>query len=199
MKTFTLDLHHLVLYGLLAIVSLAGLGVIHEWRVDVVKAKAQSTVDEKTIQDTERSSADRAKQYQAQLAFLQSKRVTVKTPAPVIITRLQGLEPEMRVLPDQLVAPKPDAPKVNLVLEPEQQVTLVNRLVDCHECEFERAKLRDDVVDGNTKLKAMMDERDGWRTAAKGGSLKQRIKRRAWSFLEDVIIIEAMRAAAGHP
>jgi len=199
MKTFTLDLHHVFLYGLLAIVSLAGLGVVHSWRMDIAKAKAKSDVDDKAIEQAARAEADRAKQYEAQLALLQSKRVTQKTPPAVIITRLQGLEPTMNMLPDQLIAPKPDAPKVNLVLEPSQQVTLVNRLVECHECELDRGKLRGDIADIGTKYKAMTDERDQWKTAAQGGSLWTRIKRRAWHFAEDVVIIEAARAAAGHP
>lgn len=194
---FTLDLQHIILYGLLAIVSLCGLCVVHEWRMDVVTAKAKSAADQQTIQEAERSTADRAKQYQSQLALLQSLRVTPKTPPAVIITRLQGLEPEMRVLPDQLVAPKPDAPKANLVLEPAQQVTLVNRLVDCKACDTERAKLKEDAVDATTRYKALMDERDQWMTAAKGGSLWTRVKRRAWYFLEDAIAIEALRCAGG--
>src|SRR6266481_1941895 len=98
MKTFTLDLHHIVLYGLLAIVSLAGIGVVHSWRMDIAKAKAKSDVDDKVIEQAARAEADRAKQYEAQLALLQSKRVTQKTPPAVIITRLQGLEPTMNVL-----------------------------------------------------------------------------------------------------
>lgn len=197
MKTFTLDLHHVLLYGVLAIVSLAGLGVVHSWRMDISKAKTKSDADQKVIDEAERSQADRAKQYEAQLAMLRSFRVTPKTPPAVIITRLQGLEPEMRVLPDQLVAPKPDAPKANLVLDPAQQVTLVNRLVDCHECEKERDKLKGDVADEHTKRTAAEDQAKQWEHTAKGGSLWTRVKRRAWYFLEDAVAIEALRCAGG--
>lgn len=198
MKTFTIDSHHVVLYGVIAVVSACGLGVLHSWRMDLSAAKTKSEADERIIADRDRSEAERAKQYEAQLELIHKMRVTAKTPAPVIISRLQGLEPSMSVLPDQLVAPKPDAPKVNLSLDPAQQVTLVNRLVDCKECDTERAKLRGDVVDEQTKRKAAEDAAAAWKTAAKGGSLWQRFKRRAQHLGEDAVILELIRCAVGH-
>lgn len=195
---FTFDLHHLVLYGLLVVVSLGGIEVFHSWQIDVVKARAKTDADQEVIQSAERSQAERAKQFESQVALIRSLRVTPKTPPAVIVTRLQGLEPEMRILPDQLVAPKPDAPKVNLLLEPAQQVTLVNRLVECKECDEERAKLRLDIGDEKTKRAAAEDQAKQWKDAAKGGSLWTRVKRRAWYFLEDVVAIEALRCAGGH-
>ena len=83
MKTFTLDLHHVVLYGLLAIVSLGGLSVLHSWRMDISAAKTQSEADVKIIQDRDRSEAERAKQYEAQLELIQKMRVTSKTPPEI--------------------------------------------------------------------------------------------------------------------
>src|SRR5258708_26146082 len=84
MKTFTLDLHHVVLYGLLAIVSLGGLSVLHSLRIDISAAKTQSEADVKIIQDRDRSEAERAKQYEAQLELIQKLRVTSKTPPAAI-------------------------------------------------------------------------------------------------------------------
>ncbi len=198
MKTFTLDLHHVVLYGLLAMVSFGALGVLHSWRVDVNAAKTKSAVDDKIIQEAEKAEQLRADQFQAQLKFLQSLRVTAKTPPADLLKRLQGLEPAMSVLPDQLVAPKPDAPKVNLSLSPAQQVYLDNRLVDCKECDSERTKLKGDVVDGKKKLAAAEDKAAEWKKAAQGGSLWTRFKRRARAFGEDAVVIELIRCAAGH-
>lgn len=198
MKTFTLDSHHVVLYGLLAVVSLCGLSVLHSWRMDLAAAKTKSEADDKIIADRDRSEAARAKQYEAQLELIQKMRVTVKTPPAELVKRLEGLEPTMSVLPDQLVAPKPDAPKTNLSLDPGQQVTLINRLVDCKQCEVERAKLRGDVVDEQTKRKAAENAAAEWKTAAQGGSLWTRFKRRMQAFGEDAVVIELIRCAAGH-
>jgi hypothetical protein len=198
MKTFTLDLHHVVLYGLLAVVSFGALGVLHSWRVDVSAAKVKSAADEKIIQEADRQKDAAAQQYQAQLKFLQNLRVTPKTPPADLLKRLQGLEPEMSILPDQLVAPKPDAPKANLVLNPEQLARLDNRLIDCKECEAERSKLRTDVTVEKTKRAAVEDQRDEWKKAAQGGSLWTRFKRRMRAFGEDAVVIELIRCAAGH-
>lgn len=197
---FTLDAHHLVLYVLLLLVSLAGLGVLHQWRMDLAAAKTQAGEQEHAIADLQKEAAAREKAYQDQIHSLETLRVTNKTPAPVLVTRLANLEPEMSISPNQLVAPKPDAPKANLLLEPAQQVELINRLVDCKECDAERAKLKTDLSGAGEKLTAMTKERDEYKTAAQGGSLKQRIKRRFWHFVEDAIVLEALRAAAsGHP
>jgi hypothetical protein len=187
-----------MLYGILAVVSLGALGVLHAWRMDLATAKAKADAQDQIIAAVDKRAADRDKQFEAQISLINSLRVTPKTPPAVIITRLQGLEPSMNVLPDQLVAPKPDAPKENLVLDRAQQVTLVNRLDDCKLCDTERAKLKSDLVDSGDKYKAMTKERDDWKTAAKGGSLWTRFKRRARAFGEDAVIIELARCAAGH-
>lgn len=194
-----LDFHHLVLYWLLFLVSLGAFGIFHEWRMDIAAAKAKAGEQDRAIADLQNAAAAREKAYQDQIRSLEGLRVTKNTPAPLIITRLANLEPSLAVTPDQLVAPKPDAPKANLVLEPAQQIDLVNRLVDCKECEAERDKLKLDLLGSIAKTNAMTKERDDWKTAVKGGSLKQRIKRRFWAFVEDAAILEALRAASGHP
>lgn len=193
----TIDRHHAVLYGAAFVIFLALAGVYHQWRLDLATAQIKAAAQDQVIAAADKRDADRQKAFDAQLAQLQGLRVTGKTPAPIIVTRLAQLEPSMNVLPDQLVAPKPDAPKVNLVLDPAQQVTLVNRLIDCRECEAERLKLRGETAEWSNKFDAMTRERDTFKTAAKGGSLMQRVKRRFWHFIEDAIIIEGARCASG--
>ncbi len=196
---FTLDLHHVVLYALLAVVSLATIGVVHSWRMDIGIAKVKAAADEQAIATIEKDKAERAKQFVAQMQFFDSLRVKKPLPPRVLVQRLAQVEPSLAVVPGQLVAPLPDAPKANLALTPEQQVTLVNRLVDCKECEAERAKLKVDLAGQKSVTAEREAEVATWKTAAKGGSLKQRLKRRLWHFAEDAIIIEGLRIAGGRP
>src|SRR5260370_2828930 len=190
--------HHLVLYALLAIATAAGAGIFHQWRLDIETAKVKADAQEQIIKAADLREADRQKQFEQTVKSINLQRVPAKTPPAELVKKLQGLEPEMSVLPDQLVAPKPDAPKVNLSLTPAQQVTLDNRLADCKICDAERAKLRTDLGDERAKLGAMTKERDDWIQAAKGGSLWTRVKRRGWHFVEDAIVIEGARCVAGH-
>jgi hypothetical protein len=194
-----LDKHHLILYIIAFLILCALAGVYHQWRLDVETAKIKTAAQEQIIKAAEQNAADRQKIFEATVKQINTQRVTAATPPAVMMTRLQGLEPEMNVLPSQLVAPKPDAPKENLVLEPAQQVTLINRLADCKTCDVERDKLKLDILGEVQKRQATEKERDSWKDAAKGGSLWTRIKRRGWHFLEDAVIIEGARLAGGHP
>lgn len=193
-----LDRHHLILYGAAFVILCALAGVAHSWRMDVAAAKIKSDAREEVFKAAAEREADRQKQFDAAVKQINRQRVTIKTPPAELLKRLQGLEPSMSVLPDQLVAPKPDAPKVNLSLDPAQQVTLVNRLADCKVCDAERIKLSGDLGEERGKRLAVEEERDAFRNAAKGGSLWNRIKRRAWHFAEDAVIIEAARCIGGH-
>lgn len=194
----TLDKHHLFLYGAGFLVLCALGGVLHQWRMDVEKAKIATALREEVYKEAAAREADRQKTFDAAVKAINAQRVTIKTPPADLLKRLQGLEPEMSILPDQLVAPKPDAPKANLVLNPEQLVTLTNRLADCKECEAERTKISGDLGEERGKRLAVEKERDAFRDAAKGGSLFNRFKHRLRSFGEDAVIIELARCAMGH-
>jgi hypothetical protein len=194
-----LDRHHIFLYALAFVLLCVAAGIFHQWRLDVETAKIKVSAQEQIIKAADQAAADRQKIFEATVKQINTQRVTAATSPEVRIQRLQGLEPQMQVLPSQLVAPKPDAPKENLVLEPAQQVTLINRLADCKTCDVERDKLKLDLVGEVQKRQATEKERDSWKDAAKGGSLLTRVKRRAWHFLEDAVIIEGARLATGHP
>ncbi len=196
---FTLDLHHVVLYVLLAVVTLSALGVAHGWIVDIKTAKVKEAADQYAIAAIEKDKADRAKQYEAQVQLLNSMRITKPLPPAILVQRLKEVEPALAIVPEQLVSPLPNTPRENLSLTPAQQVVLVNRAIDCKSCEAERAKLRIDLADETNIAAARADEVAAWKVAAKGGSLKQRIKRRLWHFAEDAIIIESLRVLGGHP
>jgi hypothetical protein len=203
----TLDKHHLVLYGVLLVVSLCALGVLHEWRMDVATAKAKAAAQEQIIAANNKADADRQKQFEQTAAAIDALKVKPGAMPQQIIERIPQLiqlpgrlqlEPVPSVIDGKLQEPKPDAPKPNLVFDPAQQVVLVNRLTDCKVCDAEREKLKADLASSKSDTAAMTKERDDWKTAAKGGSLWTRIKRRAWAFAEDVVIIEGARCVAGH-
>lgn len=202
-----LDKHHLVLYGVLFVLSLAALGVLHQWRMDVATAKAKVEAQEQIIAANNKADADRQKQFEQTAAAIDALKVKPgATPQQIIeripqLIQLPGklqLEPAPSVIDGKLQEPKPDAPKPNLVLDPAQQVVLVNRLADCRVCDAEREKLKADLLSAKSDITARTKERDDWKTAAQGGSLWTRVKRRAWHFAEDAIVIEAARCGTGH-
>lgn len=193
----TLDRHHLILYAVLFF-ALCGLaGVWHNWRMDTSIAKVKEQASNQVIAEIQKNAVEREKQFTAAIAQIQSMKVTAATPAPVRIQRLQGLEPSMAITPAQLQPAAPGQEPTQLVLNPDQQVQLVNRLADCKSCEVERDKLKIDLQDQKNITVEREKEVATWKTAAKGGSLKQRIWRRAKAFAIDALIIEGARCAAG--
>lgn len=205
--TIELQRHHLALYAALLVVVLILAGIFHQWRLDGETAKAKAAAQDQIIAAADKRDADRQKQFDAQLKTLQELRATPTTTPQQIIERIPQLinfptpprlEPEMAVVNGQLQPPKPDAPKINLVLTPDDQRVLNNTLVDCKTCQLERDKLKADIGEAGTKFQAMTKERDDWKTAAKGGSLWTRVKRRLRDFIVDAAILEGARCAMGH-
>lgn len=168
--------------------------------MDLAAAKTKAGEQDHAIADLQKAATAREQAFESRIRTLESLKVTAKTPPAIILDRLAHVEPELELTPNQLIPPKPDAPAVNLSLEPSQQTQLVNRLVDCKECEANRDKLQLDLLGAIAEKQAMAKERDAYKTAAQGGSLKVRIKRRFWHFLEDAAIVEGLRIfATKHP
>ncbi|HXI42397.1 MAG TPA: hypothetical protein VNH83_20605 [Bryobacteraceae bacterium] len=200
----TLDRKHLALSVALVVAALILAGVFHEWRIDLAKAEADKRLQDQVIAGAEKREDDRKKAFEAQLAELSKLRATSQTSPQTVIERIPQLinfptpaklEAATSEMNGQLVPPKPDAPKVNLVLPPDDQRVLVNTLVECKSCQLERDKLKADAIDADTKYKAMAKERDDWKTAARGGSFWTRTKRALkWVAIGGAIGVVAAKA-----
>lgn len=199
MPKFQLDAHHVVLYILLLIVGVLGLGVVHQWEMDLQKAKITQAAQQEVISTAEKRMAEREKEFSATVQQLAALKSTPQTTTKEIVERLPQLitlpervtvEPSHSTVTGELIPGKQD-----VVLSPANQLVLNDKLVECKVCEVEREKLRSDLLDQKTKTTATEKERDDWKTAAKGGSLGRRLWNRSKAFLEDAIIIEGLRCA----
>jgi len=200
----TLDRKHLALFAVIVLIAFILAGVFHEWRLDLAKAEADKKAQDQVIDAADKREADRKKAFEAELAELGKLRATSQTSPQTIIERVPQLinfptPAKLEAAPSevngQLIPPKPDAPKVNLILPPEDQRVLVNTLVECKSCQLERDKLKADAIDTDTKYKAMTKERDDWKTAAKGGSFWTRTKRALkWMAIGGAIGVVAAKA-----
>ncbi len=63
MPKFQLDLHHLILYALLLVTGLAGLGVVHRWQMDLERAKVTQAAQQEVIAAADKRMADREKEF----------------------------------------------------------------------------------------------------------------------------------------
>lgn len=190
-----LDRHHILLYGLLLVIGLAGLGVVHEWQMDLQRAKITQAAQQQIIATADKRMADREKEFNDTVKQVEVLKSTPKTTTKEIVEHL----PQLINFPEKVtVEPSHYSPgQQDLILTPPNQLALNDKLVECRVCEMEREKLRSDLLDQKTKTTATEKERDDWRDAAKGGSLRRRLWNRAKVFLEDAIIIEGVRCAAG--
>ena len=200
-KVFQLDAHHIVLYGVLGLVSLGGLSVIHQWRMDLERAKITQAAQQEVIAAADKRMADREKEFNDAVKEINTLKSTPQTTTKEIVEHL----PQLIALPEKVNVEPAHSPvtgelvpgKQDLVLTPANQNALNDKLVECKVCENEREKLRNDLVDQKTKTAAMTKERDDWRNTAKGGSLGRRIWNRTKAFMEDAIILEGARCVAG--
>jgi len=198
---FQLDLHHLILYALLLVTGLAGLGVVHRWQMDLERAKVTQAAQQEVIAAADKRMADREKEFADTVKQLEALKSTPQTTTKEIVEHL----PQLIALPEKVNVEPAHSPvtgelvpgKQDLVLTPANQNALNDKLVECKVCENEREKLRNDLVDQKTKTAAMTKERDDWRNTAKGGSLGRRIWNRTKAFMEDAIILEGARCVAG--
>lgn len=170
----TLDKHHIALY-LIALALLIGGGwILHEWVLDNEIAKIKSQAKDQVIAEAAAREAQREKEFAAQVAEIRALKSTPKTTVEDVSKNIPKLFPELAPTVQQHADTTiPPA----LVFDAPQAKLLNDRLADCRICDAERAKLKQDLADEQEKLNAMTDERNTWRTAAKGGSLWTRTKR----------------------
>lgn len=195
-----LDLHHIILYGLLALGSAGGLSVVHQWRMDLQKAELTKKAQDQVIAAADKRTAEREQVYQEAVKELNALKSTPQTTTKQIVERLPQLiqfpekvavEPEHSPVTGQIVPGKED-----LVLSLANQKALNDKLVECASCEADRQRLTGDLADQKVKTTAVEKERDAFKEAAKGGSLKQRMWRRTKAFLVDAVVVEGLRCAA---
>ena len=202
--------------GAVGIVVVLGVSVVVAWR-DVRREQAelqeklksaQQAVTDANVREETRQSA-----LQQQLAGLQKKQATVRSPEQVL-DELPSVLPLPKPLvieetPQSDVAGqasgpgkpfeaslaardkqgRPDVPRPTVILPVEDLKPLYDSAVACKECQAELKAAQANLADEKMKTEALGRERDDALKAAKGGSVLRRVARAAKWF--------AIGAAAG--
>jgi hypothetical protein len=201
---------HLVL---IAVAVLIAAGFYAEWRSarqDSVRLQAQLDEAKQTLQRANASQQQRDKLLATTLARLNSLKSTVNSqqeilaklpdvlPLPKPLTALaspldsrvqSAIEDSNRIKPE-LPQPQPtDVP-------PEDLKPLYDFAVDCKACQEKLAAATADLIDEKSKTQTLGRERDAAVQAARGGSLRQQLKRSAkWFFIG---VLAGVAAAKAH-
>ncbi|HLZ91093.1 MAG TPA: hypothetical protein VKQ28_05210 [Candidatus Acidoferrum sp.] len=154
------------------------------------QAKAQEAVQSQAaaqIAVLGKQMADRDAAYQAQLRSLDSRFSQAQSPDQIaqLVSGLMGLKQ-----PIQIVTPAATAANPNP--QPVAQVPVMDApqakayIQECEACKAERAKLQADAADrakqadlAQKQIEALKGEVTTWKTAAKGGTVLQRLGRAA--------------------
>jgi hypothetical protein len=179
--------------ALSAIALLIALAFFWEWRGarrDSERLQAALSDAQQSLQRATASQEQRDKQLTDTVAKLAALKTTVKTQADILAK-----------LPDVLPLPKPihqlasevpaglgqvananprasEAPKPTVNTLPSEDLKpLYDFAVDCKACQVKLATVSADLTDEKTKTQVLSRERDAALQAARGGSLRQRIKR----------------------
>lgn len=134
--------------------------------------------------------ADREKQRDTQLAAalaaIQSQKQTVKTPQQAA----QAIPSVLPPLPVSINEPNlsgplapGEIPTTTISVPQPDLIPLYDNLQDCRATALQTAALQKDLSDEKTRSASLERERDAAKTAARGGSVLQRMKRAAKWFL----------------
>jgi hypothetical protein len=177
----TVDRIHVVLYLGIIAVGAGGAYGYHLRAVDVAEAKSKIAAQAQIIDAAEKREAAREAEFKQQVSDLLKLKSTPATTPQQIVERIPQYFPQLQPSLQQPTNPQtgqPDTTKPPAILFDAPQAKILNdTLNDCAVCKITVPKLQADLTDSKTKLAAMTDERDTWKTAAKGGSVWQRTKR----------------------
>ncbi|HWZ96921.1 MAG TPA: hypothetical protein VN025_04100 [Candidatus Dormibacteraeota bacterium] len=181
---------HLVLSAIALLIALA---FFWEWRAargDSERLQAALSDAQQSLQRATASQEQRDKQLTDTVARLAALKTTVKTQADILAKLpdvlplpkpIQQLATEVPAGLGQIANAKPGAPQapkptVN-TLPSEDLKPLYDFAVDCKACQAKLATVTADLSDEKNKTQVLGRERDAALQAARGGSLRQRIKR----------------------
>jgi hypothetical protein len=183
--------------GAVGIVVVLGVSVVVAWR-DVRREQAELQEKLKSAQqavtDANMREETRQSALQQQLAGLQKKQATVRSPEQVV-EELPTVLPLPKPLaieetPQSDVAGQASGPgKPTVILPVEDLKPLYDSAVACKECQAELKAAQANLADEKVKTQALGRERDDALKAAKGGTVLRRVARAAKWF--------AIGAAAG--
>jgi hypothetical protein len=176
-------------YGLAAIVAvliLAGLFVLHtldkNQAVNIARAEEQDKTSESAEAKANKAIADRdelLKQYEEALSIKIASVTTPQAAVKVIDHYIPSGAPSAIVKREDLSAAAqaqlPDAPGYVVETDDKAEAT-AKALLACDATGKALETCKADRVDDATKLQAVADDRDAWKTAAKGGTRWQRLK-----------------------
>jgi hypothetical protein len=166
-----------VLMGAALLLADSWLGA-HE---DQVRLAATVDAQKSVIAAAERREQDRAEQLRDTLQQIESLKHAVQTPQQVVQAIPQYLPP--LPVPIQVEQPvtepgKPEPPPV-VTIPPQDLKALYDFSADCAACQAERAALKGNLADEQTRVAAVTRERDAAVKAAQGGGFWQRARRAA--------------------
>ena len=186
--------------SLILIALLIAVASYSEWRSarrDANNLKSQLARVEQSVQQATANQQQREKQLAATLAQLEALKIAGKSPQDI-----QKKLPSVLPLPKPLVTSadrgsdlpirhanenSPVAPQT-MTIPPEDLKPIYDFAVDCKACQAKLAAVSADLADEKTKTQALSRERDAALQIARGGSLRQRIKRSAKWFLVGVAV-----------
>jgi hypothetical protein len=191
---------HLTLVAVVLLVAVAFLLAWRSARQDNARLQVQLHEAGQALEQATAAQQQRGKQLALTLARLNSLKSTVKSRQDI----LKGL-PDVLTLPKPLMASaanddgqpstrapklsKPESPQPQPIAVPPEDLKPLLRpcRVDRKACQAKLAAASDDLADEKTKTQVLSRERDAALQAARGGSLRQRIKRSAKWFLLGVV------------
>ena len=188
---------HLLLAAFTLFVAVAFLLDWRSARQDSARLRVQLDHAEQLFQQTSAVQQQRDKQLAFTLARLNSLKSSVKSqhdilegltdvlPLPKPFTTQTSDFGPGQPIPETLESSKPESSQPQpTVLPPEDLKPLYDFAVDCKVCQARLAATTADLADEKTKTQALSRERDAALQAARGGSLRQQVKRSAkWFFL----------------
>lgn len=182
----------------------------HEARVQAeAQAKAQEVVqsDLKTqINELGTEMANRDAAYQEQLKTLDAKFATAQNPNQItqLVAQLMGLKQPIQIVTPAATPGNPNPAPVAQVstLDAPQVKSYVQ---DCEQCKLDRTKLTADAATrqqqaelAQKQIASLQNEVTTWKTAAKGGTTWQRLKRGAKWFAIGAGVGAAAVCGSGH-
>jgi len=157
-------------------------------RHDSQQLAATLAAQNQVIQQAADQEKQRDTQLAAALAAIQSQKQTVKTPqqaAQAIPSALPPLPLPVSVNEPNLSGPLPpgEIPTATISVPQPDLIPLYDNLQDCRATALQTAALQKDLSDEKARSASLERERDAAKTAARGGSVLQRMKRAAKWFL----------------
>jgi len=191
-----------IIAGILAIVALAVVASSYvSSKRDAEKLKAAIAIQEKVIGDASARETARDATLKTAIDSIEELKKRTQTPAQVIRALPSVLPLPVPITISTPAPAKPGEPPIDLsslpaTLPAADIKPLFDFAANCQECQKKLEAAAADHADDQTKMGALTKERDELRTAAKGGTVWTRIKKRAKTFAVDAAIVGGIAAVA---